>query len=65
MAPNDAITTPNISLASGSRSTSGSVAIITGGTIGNGGTTNGAGAFINMWGLLLTFNLIVEFFHEL
>jgi hypothetical protein len=63
--PSDVITTPNIGSTSGSKNTNGSVATITSGTTGNGGTTSGARAFVSMWGPLLTFNLIVEFFHEL
>jgi hypothetical protein len=48
--------TPNISLASGNRSATGS-----GGIIGGGG----ARASISTWGPLLIFNPVVEFFCEL
>ncbi len=48
-------------------SVSGSGTTTSGGTIKGSGTTEGCGegASISMWGPLLAFNLVVEFFHEL
>jgi hypothetical protein len=59
MAPSGAMTTPNISLASGSKSVSG------GGATESGGTTKGGGirASINM--PLHASNLVVKFFQNL
>ncbi len=60
MAPSGA-TTLNISLANGNGSTSDSGATKSGGTIRSGG----AKASTNTHGPLPTFNIVVEFFHEL
>ncbi len=59
MAPSGAMATPNINLASGSASDSGT--IISGWTTKGGGTR----ASTSTWGLLLALNPIVEFFYEL
>jgi hypothetical protein len=61
MSPSGAMTTINISLASGSGSATSN------GTTRSGGTTKGGGAWAStsIWGPLLVFNLVVKFFHEL
>ncbi len=61
MAPSGAMATPSINSVNGSRSATNS------GTTKSGGTTRGGGAkaSTSTWGLLLIFNPVVEFFHEL